>query len=110
MVRERGKVMTRFEELKNMDIETLVEWLDENGQFDGSPWCEWFDENYCKKCEPIKCKYSDTKKHLGFESFYEADISCAYCELEGRCKFFPELDETPSCKDIVKMWLESEIQ
>lgn len=102
-------VITRLEELRNMDIETLAEWIDENGMFDGSPWMNWFDENYCKKCEPIKCKYSDAKKLLGMKPFYNRDINCAYCELEDKCKFFPNLDYIPDNKDIIKMWFELEV-
>ena len=92
--------MTRFEEFKNMDIETLAEWIDENGQFDGSPWCEWFDENYCQKCEPVMCRYPDS----------EYEFPCSWCELEHKCRFFVERDEQPDSKDIVKMWLEGEVE
>lgn len=102
--------MTRFEEFKNMDIETLVEWICENGQFDGSPWMTWWDENYCQQCDPIECRYVEAKEKLGIEPFYERSIECAYCELEHKCRFFMEMDEIPSCKDIVKMWLESEVE
>lgn len=90
--------MTRFEELKNMDIDTLAEWLDENGQFDGSPWIEWFDANYCKKCEPIMCSYPDSKLKFPY----------SWCELnDNKCKHFPYMDHTPGNKDMIKMWLKS---
>ena len=42
--------ITWFEKMKSMDIEELSEWLDENGQFDNSPWMKWWDENYCNNC------------------------------------------------------------
>lgn len=102
--------MTRFDELKNMDIEALTEWIYEHGQFDGSPWCEWWDENYCRKCKPVICHHTEAKEKLGFEPFYEKDVECGYCEIEHKCRFFMEMDEIPSCKDIVKMWLESEVK
>lgn len=100
--------MTRFEEFKHMDIDTLAKWIDKNGQFDGSPWMKWFDENYCKKCEPIECSYAECEK-LGIKPFYKSSLKCAYCELEGYCKFFPDLDYIPDNEDVVKMWLELEV-
>ena len=98
--------MTRFEELKNMDIETLAEWFDEYGQFDGSPWCEWWDENYCDKC-PSETVY--VTEHEG-EYQWQASYECAWCELHNKCKYFSDLEESPSCKDIVKMWLQSSVE
>lgn len=102
--------MTRFEQFKNMDIEALAEWICENGQFDGSPWMTWWDEKYCQKCEPVMCHYTEAKEKLGFEPFYEKDVECAYCELEGKCRYFLDWEERPDIKDIVKMWLEGEIE
>lgn len=100
--------MTHFEEFKNMDIDTLARWIDKNGLFDNSPWLKWWDKNYCSKCEPIECSYEETKKRLGIEPFYKHSVKCSYCELEHRCRFFPELDYVPDNKDIIKMWLETE--
>ena len=101
--------MTRFEEFKNMDIEAFTEWICKYGELDGSPWMTWWDENYCSKCESIECCYADAKAKLGFEPFYESSVECAYCELEHKCRFFQEMNEIPSCKDIVNMWLKSEV-
>lgn len=91
--------MTRFEEFKNMNIDEFAEWLDKYCAFDESPWIKWFDELYCKKCEPIMCHYEDSKN----------EFPCSYCELEDKCKFFPDLDEAPDNKMIIKMWLELEV-
>ena len=102
--------MTRFEELKNMDIEVLAEWLDKNGQFDDVPWSNWFANTYCNNCEAIKCKYTDAESKLGFKPFYNRDIECSYCELERKCRFFQDMDDIPDSKEIVKMWLESEVE
>ena len=93
--------MTQFEELKRMDIEALAEWLDKHGQYDGSPWCKWFDETYCKRCESIMCHYEGSN----------IEFPCAWCELnDGKCKFFPEMHRAPSSLETVKMWLESEVE
>lgn len=92
--------MTRFEEFKNMDIETLSKWINEHGQYDGSPWSQWFDRTYCQNCKDIICHYPDSPH----------EFPCAWCELNDKCKFFPEMDEQPDSKEIVKMWLESEVE
>lgn len=86
-----------FDKFKSMNIDELAEWLDKYGTFDNSPWMSWFDQKYCKRCEDIMCKYEDGKR----------EFLCSYCELNGNCKFFPNLDEVPDNKMSIKMWLES---
>lgn len=92
--------MNNWVKLKNMSTEDLAEWLDQYGQFDNSPWITWFDQKYCKNCENIMCKYEDG----------EREFPCSYCEVYDTCKFFPDLDEVPGNKMIIKMWLETEIE
>lgn len=93
--------MNNFERLKQMDIDQAAEWLDKHGQFDSSPWMKWFDSTYCKKCETIRARLVDPDK----------ENECSWCELnEDKCKFFPDQDETPEGKQIVKLWLESEVE
>ena len=89
--------MTNFEKFKSMNIEELSEWFDQYGQFDDSPWGNWFNERYCENCESIMCHYEDSK--------YE--FPCSWCELHNKCKFFQELDDVPDNKDIIKMWLKN---
>ncbi len=104
--------MTNFKHIQSMSIEELAAWLDENGQFDTSPWSSWFNDTYCSKCEPIKCKYADTEKALGFTPYifgtYNGDLECAYCELENKCRFFPDLEDTPDNLETIKIWLGQE--
>ena len=90
--------MTQFDKFKNMDIDQLADWLDEHGQFDGSPWISWFDYKYCKNCPDIMCHYLDS----------EYEFHCSWCELEGKCKYFSDLNEAPDNKMIIKMWIESD--
>lgn len=92
--------MNNWAKLKNMSTEDLAEWLDQYGQFDNSPWITWFDQQYCKNCEYIMCKYEAGTR----------EFPCSYCELNGNCKFFPDLHEVPDNKMIIKMWLEMEIE
>ena len=96
--------MTNFKHLQTMTVDELAGWLDEYGQFDCSPWSEWFSQTYCAKCEPIKCKYANTEDSL----YNGREIDCSYCELEGHCKFFPDLDDTPDNLETIKMWLNKE--
>lgn len=91
--------MTNFEKFKSMAVDELADWLDKYGQSDDAPWATWFNETYCNKCEPIKCKPS-------YLSSYDRPIDCAYCELEHKCKYFPELEDIPDNKTIIEMWLD----
>ena len=88
--------MNNFEYLKSLTIDELADWLDKYGQFDGAPWSDWFDETYCRKCEPIRCIVPE---------FGDRKVQCCYCELEEKCKHFPEFEYTPGLKEILKLWL-----
>ena len=100
--------MNNFEMLTSKSIDELAEWLNENCQSDVAPWSWWFDENYCKKCEPSTCKIEATI--IGLEPLYpEQKVDCAYCELENKCKFCPEATGIPDTKMIIKMWLKEEV-
>ena len=86
--------MTIFETIPFNNIDEFAEWLNEYGMQDFSPWDCWFDNNYCKKCEPI---FKDGKEYC-------------WCELNNNiCKFFKNANEIPYGKTVVKMWLESKI-
>ena len=91
--------MTRIEELKNMNADAIAAWMDKFVRVDDSPYMKWFDETYCKRCEPIMCCYPGS----------EFEFPCAWCELENKCKFFPDMSKAPGVKEIIKMWLELEI-
>ena len=90
------KVINMFE---YMNIDEFVDWLDENVYLEHSPWLKWWDETYCKNCEPI----CDCSPNGCGESEY------GYCELHGNCRYFQDMEDIPSGKQIIKMWLESEI-
>ena len=96
-------MMTNFDFIKNMSIDELTDWLDKYGQFDGAPWSTWFEENYCSKCETIECIVDEK------DAFWPGQkANCAYCELEGKCKYLTQLDNIPDNKDIIKIWLMQE--
>lgn len=85
--------MNKFDEIKSKNIDELVDWIDENFAFDSAPYMYWYDDKYCKKCEPVEISDSN---------------ECAWCELNGKCKFFQDMSEIPSPKQTIKMWLKSE--
>ena len=39
----------------------------------------------------------------------EFQFPCA-CELNGKCKYFSEVDGQPKTRDFVKMWLAAEVE
>lgn len=88
---------TWFEKIKLMDIEKLSEWLDQYGRFDNSPWLEWWNATYCERCEPV----------IAFVPYLNGEHECAYCETNDKCRFFE--NGVPDNKEMIKMWLESEI-
>ena len=97
--------MNNYTNLTSMSLEDLARWINKNGLFDGSPWMKWFDKNYCGKCESVKIKHEDAPKILGFELMFGLETECSYCELHKKCKFFPDMEETPDNTDIIEMWL-----
>ena len=103
--------MNNFNYLKSLSFTELAEWLDKNGQFDGSTWLDWFDNKYCKNCEPIVCNEVEHQDALGLKPPWLSDtIECAYCELEKKCKFFKELNEVPDNKKIIELWFTEEVK
>jgi hypothetical protein len=93
---------TNFEKLKSMSAEELAEWLNTNGMWDNSPWYLWWDRKYCQNCEDVREEYEADGRYA---------IMCrAWCEIYDKCRFFPDHDDVPDCKEIVKMWLESEVE
>ena len=102
--------MNNLEKLKSMSIEELAEWLDNNGMVDNSPWLEDFNNKYCANCKPIMCKYEDAEKIVGFKPFYDDEVECAYCEIYNKCRYFESRDEVPEGVEIVKLWLNEEVE
>lgn len=91
--------MKMIEKIKSMNTYELADWLDEYIEVYSAPWTKWFDKNFCKKCyaEIIHNAYTDR------------DMEYSWCKLNDKCKFFKELDDIPSDKQIIRMWLNSEV-
>ena len=89
--------MTVFDNITNKNIDELSDWFNSYTISDYSPWLIWWDENFCKKCD---VEHSYTKEF--------GKVECAWCELNGKCKFFKEMNEIPNNKQVIKMWLQSE--
>lgn len=90
--------MNRFEKINTKNIDEFAEWLDEHGTYDYSAWAKWWDNNYCLKCESV----------IAYIPEFDGEHECAWCEINGKCKFFQELDDIPDNKQVIKLWLESE--
>jgi hypothetical protein len=41
---------------------------------------------------------------------FDRECEFAWCEINDKCIAFPELGEMPSDKEIIKLWLESEVE
>ena len=91
--------MNVFDSVKNKNIDEFADWIDKCFSFDGAPFWRYWDKKYCRKCEAVTIIDDDGN---------EKDFS--YCERRGRCRFFKEMDDIPSTKEIIKMWLESEVE
>ena len=91
--------MNNFEKLQSMSTEEFSAWLDQNGMWDNSPWSTFFDSTYCKRCEPVEVYVPDFGRKCEF----------AWCELEHKCRYFEDKADVPDCKEIIKMWLEGEV-
>lgn len=95
------ETQTNFEKFfKSLNIETISDFLSHINSIDTAPWTLWFDKNYCSKCPAIEC----------YCEYFHRNVSCAYCELEHKCKFFDELSEVPNIKEIIKLWLQAEAE
>ena len=81
--------MTNFEKFKLMNIEELSEWLTQYGQFENSPWINWWNETYCKNCD-TEITYVINPK-TGIKS--DKPSECTWCEIHNKCRYFQELDE-----------------
>lgn len=93
---------TNFEKIKEMDIDQFTRWLDKYGQWDNSPWSKWFDSTYCRQRESVEATVED--------DFGKREFDFAWCELEHKCRYFADREDVPDCKEIIKMWLESEVE
>lgn len=98
---EKIEPKTNADKIKSMTNEELAEWLGKYGNFEESPWLNWFDNNYCSNCESEIVSYTDSKGD-------NRNMECAWCEVFGKCKFFQDISNIPDDKHMIKMWLESE--
>lgn len=92
--------MKVFDKFKSKNIDELAAWLDKYCNFEYAPWINWWEDNYCNKCPSEIGKHEDSDREMEF----------CWCELNDKCKFFPDMDSTPDSKQVIKMWLESEIK
>lgn len=88
---ERGE--TIHQHLIGLPMSNFAKWVAETcGKCETPPWSEWFQHNYCEKCEPV----------MFFSSFFQRDVEESPCE-RGDCPF--NVKDLPEEK-VVEMWLE----
>lgn len=92
------KIMTVFEQIKKMNLDELAVWIRDNWLHDEDLVIDWWDKNYCQKCELEKITFSNV----------DHEHECSYCEKYDKCRFFDEQDELPDDLQIVKLWLQSQ--
>ena len=101
--------MTIFESITSKNIDELAKWIDKYVAFDDSPWMKWWDENYCQKCEKVAMPREEYARIVGWDcSDFRGGIVCGYCEVNGKCRYFQNMDDIPDNEDVIKMWLETE--
>lgn len=92
---------TNFNVIKNFNIDELADFINKYCEWEYSPWEKWFTTNFCNSCERVMC-------HL-INSTNEFPIS--WCDLnDNKCKFFPNLENGLSNKELIKIWLSKEYQ
>jgi hypothetical protein len=91
--------MTNFEKIKSLSVEGLSGWLDVIISKNIRPWKDWFNKEYCDKCEP----------EYIFHEWGGVDFPISFCEQEGYCKFFPYSGTAIETRDIIEMWLNREV-
>lgn len=94
--------MNNFEKLQSMSVEELAKWLDKHLAFDDAPHTLWFAKNYCDKCDLVEGQWEGT--------FGTHKCEFAYCEKNHKCRYFEELPEVPDDVEMVKLWLEAEVE
>lgn len=89
--------MTVYEKIKLMSFDEFVDWFEENCMHDSDPAIKWWDETYCKNCEAVVVEDENENEH-----------EYSFCELNNKCKHFDDMNDVPSNKQTIRMWLESE--
>lgn len=101
--------MTIYDKFTTSSLESLADWIDNFGQHDDSPWINWFNRTYCEKCESEIVTVEESQAKLGFQLLYVNNTECSYCEVYKECRFFPN-QPSPNTKEIIKMWLQQEVE
>lgn len=89
--------MTNRDAIKNFSEEDFINWLASFNLVDDSPWLQWFDEAYCKRCQPISGRIEGSD----------------YDQLFSPCEFGP--DGCPfgvadlEDRELIRLWLDAEI-
>lgn len=91
--------MTVYEKIMSMTIDEFAEWFDKYCTYDDDLCINWWNDNYCRKCEP----------EIGHYKGSDREIEFSWCELHNKCRFFQDMDSMPNRLQTVKLWLESRV-
>ena len=101
--------MTNFELIKCLSLEGLAGWFDSLEYSEDSPWNQWFDSEYCNNCDSVECSHEE---YWGKdkEPFSNRTVTCAYCELYNKCRYFPDMEAQPTHEEVITMWLRKDME
>lgn len=91
--------MSNFEKIRSFNLNGLSNFLDSLSE-DDNPWIAWFSKKYCDNCETVTSQYIDP--------YINKQSECSFCEIHNKCRFFLTMDEVPSPKEIISLWLINE--
>lgn len=89
--------MTVFDQIRKMNIDEFAEWFNDHCSHDTDPCVEWWNNTYCKNCNP----------ELGTIEGTQTPLEFAWCELHKKCRFFPNMECIPDSLEMTKIWLKS---
>lgn len=90
--------MTNYEKFFYMNKKELAKYLATYIEYDGSPWANWFEREYCSKCPRV---------HIMYEGWIRPQLG-SYCEKYDKCVYFPDLDHVITIEEEIEIWLELE--
>ena len=96
--------MNNYQNLKSLSLEELAVYIEEQYHKDDFPWDEWFNRKYCMNC-PVIIKKVDSILYPG-----KVNREFAYCEVNDKCRYFPDAGSILSQQEIIKLWLQEEVE
>lgn len=89
--------MTNRDVIKNFSEEDFINWLVNFNLVEDSPWLQWLDDAYCKRCQRISGRIEGSD----YDHFFSP------CEFGAdECPFkVADLED----RELIKLWLDAKI-